>query len=65
MMLRGITSEHDAGNWEKGGEKNWQDFVAKPANKMFLLNIRRQNIPMFFMQYKKTKMKIGAFGKSA
>ena len=27
----GITSEHDAGDWKKGGEKNWQDFVAEPA----------------------------------
>ena len=43
MMLRGITSEHDAGNWKKGGEKNWQDFVAEPV---------KQNIPV---KHKKTK----------
>ena len=25
-----MTGEHDAGNWEEGGKKNWQDFVAEP-----------------------------------
>lgn len=29
-----MTGEHDAGNWEEGGKKNWQDFVAEPANQI-------------------------------
>ena len=31
--MRNCTGEHDAGHWEEGGEKNWQDFVAEPATK--------------------------------